>query len=44
MTDDRCPYCGTELKEVDGSLFCPNCGMIKQGVGNSSDEIPTYCS
>lgn len=22
-----CPYCGQELKEIDGKLYCENCGM-----------------
>jgi len=28
---DRCPFCGTELKETNwGRFFCPNHGIISK--------------
>ena len=30
----RCEICGVELKEVDGSLICPNHGIV-----NTQEEV-----
>jgi len=44
MTEERCPYCGVKLQEgSNGELFCPNDGIIKEGRGSDSNEIPSYC-
>ena len=26
----RCETCGVELKEVDGKIICPNCGLVEE--------------
>lgn len=43
MADERCPFCGVELRGSNGNLFCPNHGIIKQGARSEDKESPSYC-
>jgi len=40
---DRCPFCGTPLKETTfGRKFCPNHGIIEGDEKSESEENPSY--
>lgn len=39
---ERCPYCGTELRETTWDRdFCPNCGII-ENEEESKDREKSY--
>ncbi len=41
---ENCNRCGTPLKELEGQLFCANCGNIpsNQPQPKSNQKIPSY--